>query len=122
MRAAAWQPAMAEFEVGSAEEFERGVLRAPEPTVVMFWAAWCPFCRSFRPAFDARASQSRARFAVVRLDDEDNPLWDAYRVDVVPTLAYFRGGELVARKDGKLGRGLGEPELAAFLREASVVL
>src|SRR3989304_1513401 len=120
MRAAAWQPAMAEFEVGSAEEFERDVLGGPEPTAGMFWAAGCPFCRSFRPAFDARASQSGTRFAVVRLDDEDNPLWDAYRVDVVPTLAYFRGGELVARKDGKLGRGLSGPELAAFLREASV--
>ena len=118
MRAAAWQPAMAALEVGTAGEFDRQILHAPEPTVVMFWAAWCPFCRTFRPTFDAHALRSDARFAIVRLDDEDNPLWDTYAVHVVPSLAYFRGGELVARRDGRLGRGLTEPEMEAFLREA----
>ena len=106
---------MAEIEVGDAEAFDREVLRARDPTVVMFWAEWCPFCRRFRPTFDARASQSDGRFAVVRLDDEDNPLWDTYGVKVVPSLAYFRGGALVARKDGRLGRGLAADDLDAFL-------
>lgn len=110
---------MAAFEVANVEAFDREVLRAPEPTVVMFWAGWCPFCRRFRPAFDATAAKSDGRFAVVRLDDEANPLWDTYRVDVVPSLAYFRGGALVARKDGTLGRGLSEPDLAAFLHQVS---
>ena len=110
---------MAEFEVPDPETFEREVLRSPEPTVVMFWAEWCPFCRRLRPAFDASAAKYDSRFAIVRLDDEDNPLWDTYGVNVVPSLAFFRGGELVARKDGRLGRGLSETELAAFLHQVS---
>jgi len=107
--------AMAEFEVENPEAFEREVLRSPEPIVVMFWAEWCPFCRRFRPAFDAAAAAAEGQFAVVRLDDEDNPLWDTYGVEVVPSLAFFRGGAIAARKDGRLGRGLTEAELAAFL-------
>ena len=106
---------MAEIEVHTAEDFERDVLAAEGSTVVAFWASWCPFCRAFRPHFDAAAATSAGRFAVVRLDDYDNPLWDRYGVNVVPTLAFFRGGELRSRRDGTLGKGLSQEELAAFL-------
>jgi len=106
---------MGTLEVPTPEAFERDVLRAPEPTVVLFWAAWCPFCQAFRPLFDARAERSDGRFAIVSLDDASNPLWDRYSVGVVPSLAFFRGGELVARKDGRLMHGLSPEELDAFL-------
>ena len=105
------------LEIMDAPQFEAEVLRATEPTVVVFWAAWCPFCRSFRPHFEARAASNGARFAVVRLDSEDNALWDRYGVNVVPSLAYFRDGDLVARKDGRLARGLSEADLDAFLAQ-----
>lgn len=108
---------MAAFEVGTAQEFEDSVLRAREPTVVLFWAGWCGFCRAFRPAFDATVAKYDARFAIARLDDYDNPLWERYAVNVVPSLAFFRDGELVTRKDGRLMRGLSAADLEAFLRE-----
>lgn len=108
---------MAVLEVPTAEAFEEGVLRAGEPTVVLFWAGWCGFCRAFRPKFDATIAKYGARFAVVRLDDYDNPLWERYGVNVVPSLAFFRDGQIVMRKDGKLMKGLTEAELVAFLHE-----
>jgi len=108
---------MTEVDVQSPEEFQREILDAEEPTVVVFWASWCPYCRAFKPHFDAKASESGVRFAVVHLEDDDNPLWEAYRVDVVPSLAYFRDGALAARKDGRLGRGLAPTELDAFLHQ-----
>jgi thioredoxin 1 len=108
---------MAVLEVATPEAFEREVLRAPEPTVVMFWAGWCPFCQAFKPLFDARTAKNEGRFAVVRLDDADSPLWERYDVAVVPSLAFFRDGTLVARRDGRLMRGLTDAELDAFLRQ-----
>lgn len=108
---------MTEFEVATPEAFDRDVLKAEEPTVVMFWAGWCPFCRRFKPVFDAYAAKRDGRFAIVRVDDEDNPLWEKYHVDVVPSIAFFQAGKLVARKDGHLGRGLSEPEFAGFLEQ-----
>ena len=108
---------MAAIEVHSADEFDREVLRSKESTVALFWAAWCPFCRAFKPIFDDAVRKHDARFALVRLDEYDNPLWDTYRVNVVPSLAFFRGGELVARKDGRLMRGLSQEELSTFLDE-----
>ena len=111
---------MAAFDVPTPERFEREVLAAKEPTVVLFWAPWCPFCAEFRPVFERYAASRDGRFAVVHLDREDNPLWNRYQVDVVPTLAVFRGGWLVARRDGRLFEGLSERELIDFLREAPV--
>lgn len=108
---------MALLEVTVPEGFDDAVLRAKEPTVVLFWASWCPFCLAFRPAFTERAARSDARFAIVSLDDYENPLWDTYRVEVVPTLAYFQDGELTARRDGVLMRGLAPADLTAFLDE-----
>lgn len=110
---------MGPIEVRTPEEFERDVLRAPEPTVVLFWAEWCPYCQAFRPLFDARVAKNAGRFAVVHLDDDANPLWDRYQVGVVPSLALFWGGTLVARKDGRVMVGLSLEDLDAFLDRVS---
>jgi thioredoxin 1 len=109
---------MAVLEVADAESFEREVLRSDGPTVVAFWAEWCPFCRRFRPLFEKASSERGGRFAFVRLDENDNPLWERYAVAVVPSVAVFRGGAVAARKDGVLGRGISAEVLAAFLDQA----
>lgn len=103
------------LEVKDAKAFRAQVLESPEPTVALFWATWCPFCRRYKPEFDKLAAQHAWRFASVYLDDESNPLWDDYAVEVVPTLALFRGGKLVDRQDGILGYGLDKKATQAFV-------
>ncbi len=102
------------LEVKDAKAFRAQVLDHGEPTVVLFWATWCPFCRRYRPEFDHLAAKFSWRFASVYLDDESNPLWDDYAVDVVPTLALFRDGKLVDRQDGILGYGIDRKATDAF--------
>ena len=102
------------LEVKDDRGFRTQVLESPEPTVVLFWATWCPFCRRYRPEFDKLAAKFPWRFASVYLDDEANPLWDEYAVDVVPTLALFRDGQLVQRQDGILGYGIDRKATDAF--------
>lgn len=80
----------------------------------MFTTSWCPFCRRFKPKFlDCAAENPEVRLAMVYIDDYENPLWDEYRVDVVPTLVVFDGGRPVFRRDGVLGAGLGDSDLRA---------
>ncbi len=104
------------LEVRDSEAFQKTVVQASEPTVVMFWATWCPFCRRFKREFDQLASSRPWRFAAVYLDDEDNPLWDDYAVNVVPTLALFRDGKVVDRLDGILGYGIDRKMVDTFVR------
>ncbi len=107
------------LDVKDAKAFRAQVLESKEPTVVLFWATWCPFCRKYRPEFDKLAAAHPWRFASIYLDDESNPLWDDYAVDVVPTLALFLGGKLVDRQDGILGYGIDRRATEAFAQRVA---
>ena len=110
------------LQVRDAEAFQESVLQSAQPTVVMFWATWCPFCRRFNSEFEKLAASRPWRFASVYLDDEENPLWDDYAVEVVPTLALFRAGELVDRLDGVLGYGIDKRMVEDFIRRVQPAL
>lgn len=81
-------------------------------TIVLFVLSTCPYCRAFRPRFESFAAKGGAReFLTVVLDDFGNPLWDAYKIDVVPTVIVFSGEAIKARRDGRPGAGLAEKDL-----------
>ena len=109
------------LEITRVSDFRREVEGPSEPTVVMFTTSWCPFCRRFKPRFVGAAGKADVRSAMVYIDDWENPLWDEYRVDVVPTLVLFEKGKPVQRRDGILGRGLGDHDLAAIFDRAAAV-
>ena len=110
------------LQVKDLAAFQETVVESDEPTVVMFWATWCPFCRRFKQEFERLASAHPWRFAAVYLDDEDNPLWDDYAVDVVPTLALFQDGKVVDRLNGVLGYGISRKMVDEFVRRLQPVL
>jgi len=105
-------------EVRSVKEFRRDVEQSREPTVVLFTTSWCPFCRRFGPRFVEAATKADVRTVLAYIDDWDNPLWDEYRIDVVPTLVLFEGGKASYRRDGVLGQGLGQHDLEAVFEHA----
>ena len=106
------------MQVTTVPDFRREVERSSEPTVVMFTTTWCPFCRRFKPKFVEVATKAVVRSVIAYIDDWENPLWDEYKIDVVPTLILFEGGKPVYRRDGVLGRGLGEKDLQDLLAHA----
>ncbi|OGS48190.1 MAG: hypothetical protein A3K68_06625 [Euryarchaeota archaeon RBG_16_68_13] len=110
------------LEARTPDEFREAVLMAREPTVVLFWATWCPFCQRFRPEFDRLSEELPVRFVSVYLDDESNPLWEDFDVEVVPTMALFQDGKVVEREGGVLGYGIDRARVRAFAeRVASTV-
>ncbi len=93
------------------------ILETNGKVVALFHASWCPFCRSFLPYFEKHAGENDDfSFLLVKIDDEANPLWAKYRIDVVPTVIFFDGRKVKARLDGTLGRGLGEEQFKDFLK------
>jgi thioredoxin 1 len=87
------------------------------PTVVaLFYASWCPFCRNFLPVFKRYAEISDgAVYIKVRIDEDENPLWETYGFEAVPSLILFEGGQVSRRLDCTLGRGLTEPQFSTWL-------
>lgn len=95
----------------AAADFDGIRLRDPAPYAVLFSADWCPFCRRFLPQFQAIEQTLQARIALADLTDLDNPWWETFEIEVVPSILGFRGGNLVWRVDGVRSVGLGKPDL-----------
>jgi hypothetical protein len=52
-----------------------------------------------------------------KLNEDDNPLWEKFSINSVPTLIAFDKGKLVARRDAKMGIGLRKSDLNSVLEE-----
>jgi thioredoxin reductase (NADPH) len=94
------------------DAFEGSRLRRAGRWAVVFDAEWCPFCQAFLPVFSGASMDPSIHRARADLTDVESPLWDLFRVEVVPSVLAFRDGEVVARADGRQGEGLEETDLA----------
>jgi thioredoxin 1 len=75
--------------------FEQEVLRSDLPVVVDFWATWCGPCRMVSPVLDELSEEYAGRVKVVKVDTDANPgLREDYRIQSIPYIAFFAGGEL----------------------------
>ena len=54
----------------------------------MFYADWCPFCQKFKLTFDsfANTTDKKIKFYAHMINDDDDPLWDRFSINTVPTL------------------------------------
>ena len=87
--------------------------------LALFCSSWCPFCERFFTAFDRKVARSDFNEVLrVYLDDDDNPLWEDYSVESVPTVILFENGSVRRRLDGRLGEGLSEKQLVEWLKKA----
>jgi len=76
-------------------------LEEGKPMLVDFWATWCGPCRAIAPTVDELAEEYAGRLVVAKcnVDDAvDLPL--EYNVRNIPTLLFFKNGELVDRLVG----------------------
>jgi thioredoxin 1 len=89
---------------------------AGKKTAVLFHSTWCPFCRSFWPTFQKETARAPGWTPIEAvIDEEENPLWEKFSLDIVPSVLFFEQGKLVKRLDGRAGVGLTAKQLSASL-------
>jgi hypothetical protein len=64
----------------------------------------------FTPVFASKLREEGIEGAVLDLSNYDDPLWDTFGIETVPTVIVFEDGEIILRRDGRPGRGL-SPEV-----------
>lgn len=94
------------------DAFDHARLLRDGAWVVAFLADWCPFCRRFRPSFEALDGGSRFHTGIADLTDDESPLWEEFRIDVVPAVIVFSNGRVVYWQESDPGVGLPSDALA----------
>jgi thioredoxin 1 len=81
------------------------VLSEGKPVVVDFWATWCGPCRMITPVVEELAEEFEGRVTVGKCNvDEDNQLPSQFAIRNIPTLLFFKNGELAERHVGALSK------------------
>jgi thioredoxin 1 len=104
------------MEVNSAN-FRREVLESDLPVMVDFWAEWCVPCRMIAPIVERLAERYAGRLKVAKLDvDRNQDLAIEYQVMSIPTLLFFKNGQVVDRLIGAVGEQVIVQKIEALLQ------
>lgn len=78
------------------DSFEEEVIGAKEPVLVEFTASGCPACHAARPVLEQLAAEYEGRAKIVEVNvEEEELLGSLFQIRAVPTLAFFKEGEMV---------------------------
>ncbi len=96
---------MSTLKVISDSEFETEVIRADQPVLVYFWAAWCGPCRLMASVVATIAENYGDRLKVIKMEIDPNPLTVAqWKVEGVPAFRIFEDGVLKAESEGAVSK------------------
>ncbi len=92
------------------DDFAAVILSSTQLAVVDFWADWCGPCHQMSPHIGFLAEEYAGWVVVAKLDVDENPTTPArYNILGIPTVIFFRNGEVVDRHTGVLTiKGLSE--------------
>ena len=97
--------------------FQSLVLENPLPVLVDFWATWCPPCRMIAPFVEEIAADYNGRAAVCKVDvDRNQTLAQKYNVRSIPTLLFFKNGEVKEQVVGAAPKDQLTAKLDALLK------
>jgi len=80
--------------------FDSTLNQAKDLVLVDFWAEWCGPCRMIAPTLEELDRETEGLTVCKVNVDAEPALADRFHIEAIPTLLFFRNGQLVKKKTG----------------------
>ncbi len=81
--------------------FDEKVIKSDVPVVVDLWAEWCGPCKMLTPIMEEMSTEYEGKALITKVDVDNNPgIAAKFGVRNIPTVLFFKGGEVVDKQVG----------------------
>ena len=96
--------------------FDEEIKNSQLPILVDFWAEWCGPCKQIGPILEEIGESKKNKLKIFKLNVDENPETpQKFGVRGIPTLMFFKDGNLVDTKVGNLPKNILESWLDSSL-------
>ncbi len=107
---------MSEMVEVTDENFETEIMNSDIPALVDFWAEWCGPCRMVSPVVEELANDYKGKVKVAKMDvDKNRETPTRFGIRNIPTLIFFKGGEVTQTIIGVQPKSQIEEEIKKLL-------